>query len=115
MPAIVAGNEPDAGQRRSDFDLGDRNGTTCGPELIETVASVLRSFGYKVTMNAHFIGAESVRKHGAPGRGIHSLQIEMNRGLYMDEETRGRRPELVEVRQHLAAVAARIVPLAAVR
>lgn len=115
MPAIVGGNGPDVGQRRSDFDLGDRNGTTCSPELVDAVASVLRGFGYKVTVNAHFIGAESVRKHGAPNDGIHSLQIEMNRGLYMDEETRERRSALLEVQQHLAAVAARVVQLATER
>lgn len=112
MPAMPAANAPDAGQRRADFDLGDRNGTTCGPELVETVAGVLKGFGYKVTSNVHFIGAESVRKHGAPDQGIHSLQIEMNRSLYMDEEARTRRPELAEVRAHLAAVAAKVVELA---
>lgn len=112
MPAMPAANAPDAGQRRADFDLGDRNGTTCGAELVEVVASVLKGFGYRVTSNTHFIGAESVRKHGAPDQGIHSLQIEMNRSLYMDEEARTRRPELAEVRAHLAAVAAKVVELA---
>jgi len=113
MPAVATGHGPDAGERRSDFDLGDRNGTTCGPELVNAVASVLKGFGYKVTTNAHFIGAESVRKHAAPADGIHSLQIEMNRSLYMDEHARSRRPELARVRDHLAAVAARVVQLAA--
>jgi len=112
MPAIATGNGPDAGQRRSDFDLGDRNGATCGPELVDTVAETLKGFGYNVTRNAHFVGAESVRKHGAPDKGIHSLQIEMNRSLYMDETARTRRPELTRVREHLAAVAARVVALA---
>lgn len=113
MPAVVAGNGPDAGTRRSDFDLGDRNGTTCGPELVAVVEETLKGFGYNVTSNAFFIGAESVRKHGAPDQGIHSLQIEMNRGLYMDEAARTRRPELAQVRQHLAELAARVVALAA--
>lgn len=113
MPAIATGSGPDAGQRRSDFDLGDRNGTTCGEELVAAVESTLKGFGYNVTRNAHFIGAESVRKHGAPGDGVHSLQIEMNRSLYMDEAARTRRPELAQIRQHLATVAAAVVALAA--
>lgn len=112
MPAIATGTGPDAGQRRSDFDLGDRNGTTCGPELVEAVEKALKGFGYNVTRNAHFIGAESVRKHGAPGDGIHSLQIEMNRSLYMDEAARTARPELAQVRQHLTAVAQAVATLA---
>ncbi|MBW6398197.1 N-formylglutamate amidohydrolase [Roseomonas sp. HJA6] len=115
MPAMPAANAPDAGQRRSDFDLGDRNGSTCGAELVEVVAGVLKGFGYRVTSNTHFVGAESVRKHGAPDLGIHSLQIEMNRSLYMDEEARTRRPELATIRTHLAAVAARVVDLAQAR
>lgn len=112
MPAMPAASAPDAGQRRSDFDLGDRNGTTSSPELTELVKSALEGFGYRVTVNRHFIGAEAVRKHGAPDLGIHSLQIEMNRSLYMDEEARTRRPELTDVRAHLTAVAKKIAELA---
>lgn len=112
MPAMPAATAPDAGQRRSDFDLGDRNGQTCGPELLEVATEVLRGFGYRVTHNAHFIGAEAVRKHGDPANGIHSLQIEMNRSLYMDEATRLRRPELTQIRAHLAVLAKKVAELA---
>jgi N-formylglutamate amidohydrolase len=108
MPAIAAAGQPDAGQRRSDFDLGDRHGTTCGAEVADLVGSVLRGFGYKVTNNRHFIGAECVRKHGDPAKGIHSLQIEMNRGLYMDEAARTRIGRLAEVRGHLTELARRL-------
>lgn len=93
------------GKRRSDFDLGDRHGTTCAPELVELVETVLRGFGYHVTRNAHFIGAECVRQHGDPQHGIHSLQIEMNRDLYMDEASRRRGPGYGQVRAHMAQLA----------
>ena len=112
MPAIAAAGQADAGQHRSDFDLGDRNGTTCGAEVVDLVGSVLRGFGYRVTNNAHFIGAECVRRHGAPQQGIHSLQIEMNRSLYMDEAARTRRPELATVRGHLMEVARQLAAYA---
>lgn len=108
MPAMPAASAPDAGQRRSDFDLGDRDGQTCGRALLELVTNCLREFGYSVTHNTHFKGAELVRKHADPANGIHSLQIEMNRSLYMDEATRIRRAEMSDVRQHLAVLAARI-------
>lgn len=88
MPEFIAGTGPDAGQRRSDFDLGDRNGTTAGREIVAFLRETLTGFGYRVTENAHYIGAEAVRKHGKPAEGIHSVQIEMNRGLYMDEAKR---------------------------
>lgn len=108
MPAMPAATAPDAGKRRSDFDLGDRRGTTCEPGLVEVVAACLKGFGYKVTSNAHFIGAESVRKHAAPEKGFHSLQIEMNRSLYMDEATREKGPQFAQVRDHMTALAGAI-------
>jgi len=112
MPAMPAASAADAGQRRSDFDLGDRHGTTCGAEIVALVGDVLRGFGYRVTSNRHYIGAESVRKHGAPAQGIHSLQIEMNRSLYMDEAARTRIPALAEVRQHLTELARQLAAYA---
>jgi N-formylglutamate deformylase len=73
------------GRLRDDFVLGDRDGTTCAPEFTELVASTLRGFGYSVRLNHPFKGAEIVIRHGDPIAGRHSLQIEINRGLYMDE------------------------------
>jgi N-formylglutamate amidohydrolase len=74
------------GHVRADFVLGDRHGTTCDGEFTELVAATLRGLGYSVGLNHPFKGAELVARHGAPADGRHSLQIEINRGLYMDEE-----------------------------
>lgn len=111
MTSLIASG-PDAGQHRSDFDLGDRNGTTCDPALTDLVAEALSGFGYRVTRNTYFVGAESVHKHGDPAKGIHSLQIEMNRSLYMDDATRIRRPDFSQVQANLAALGARVVGFA---
>jgi N-formylglutamate deformylase len=73
------------GRVRDDFVLGDRDGTTCAPAFTELVASTLRDLGYSVRLNHPFKGAEIVTRHGDPAAGRHSLQIEINRGLYMDE------------------------------
>ncbi len=70
---------------RPDFVLGDRDGTTCDALLTETVASTLRGFGYRVAVNDPYKGVELVRRYSDPGRGRHSIQIEVNRALYMDE------------------------------
>lgn len=108
MPAVPTANAVDAGRRRSDFDLGDRHGQTCGTDLLELTTEVLRGFGYHVTHNAHFVGAEAVRKHGNPANNVHSLQIEINRSVYMDEATCLRGPRFAEVQEHLKTLAARI-------
>src|SRR5215470_3326304 len=73
------------GRLRDDFVLGDRDGTTCAPAFTELVASTLRHLGYSVGLNHPFKGAEIVIRHGNPTASRHSLQIEINRGLYMDE------------------------------
>jgi len=72
---------------RGDFVLGDRDGTTCGTEFTDFVASVLRDLGYEVRVNDGYKGVEIVRRHGRPAANRHSLQIEIDRALYMDQKT----------------------------
>ncbi len=71
---------------RDDFVLGDLDGASCDPDFTDFVAGTLRSLGYSVRLNHPFKGAELVGRFGRPLAGRHSLQIEVNRGLYMDEE-----------------------------
>jgi len=77
----------DAGAARPDMVLSDREGETCDTAFIETAASLLRDRGYRVAINHPYKGAELVARHSDPASGRHSLQIELNRGLYMDIET----------------------------
>jgi N-formylglutamate amidohydrolase len=71
----------------ADFVLGDRDGTTCEPELTDFVARILRGCGYTVRINEIYKGVEIVKRQGRPGEGRHSLQIEVDRALYMDQKT----------------------------
>ncbi len=88
MPATSSEISPEGpGMTRPDFCLGDRDGTTCEPEFTGFVAAQLRASGYEVTVNDPYKGVELVRRYAEPARGRHSLQIEINRGLYMDERT----------------------------
>ena len=70
-----------------DFVVGDRDGTTCAPEFTEFVARVLRGMGYEVHVNDGYKGVELVRRQGRPHEGRHSLQIEIDRALYMEQRT----------------------------
>jgi N-formylglutamate deformylase len=87
MPAVGDPNGDDPGRPRPDFVLGDRDGTTCGPDFTAAVAAILRGFGYDVAVNHPYKGVEIVRRHGRPAERRHSLQIELNRRLYMNEDT----------------------------
>ncbi|MCR9071298.1 MAG: N-formylglutamate amidohydrolase [Alphaproteobacteria bacterium] len=77
----------DAGAPRPDVVLSDREGVTCDRAFIETAASLLGDRGYRVGINHPYKGAELVARHSDPAAGRHSLQIELNRALYMDVET----------------------------
>lgn len=102
MPAMSSGiSEEGPGKPRADFVLGDRDGTTCAPEFTALVASTLRGFGYDVKVNDPYKGVELVRAFSDPSGGRHSLQIEVNRRLYMDERTRSRSAGFTALRTNL--------------
>ncbi|MSO77533.1 MAG: N-formylglutamate amidohydrolase [Alphaproteobacteria bacterium] len=94
----------------ADFVLGDRDGTTCGADFTTHVRETLISMGYRVAVNDPLKGVELVRAYSAPDAGRHSLQIEVNRGLYLDEErvtkTDGFTPLQGDLERLIAAVAA---------
>jgi N-formylglutamate deformylase len=79
----LAGNKP----RPSDFVLGDRDGTSCSVEFTRALREFLKSLGYVVTVNDPFKGVELIEKFSDPARNCHSLQIEINKSLYMNENT----------------------------
>ncbi len=87
-PTGVEGMAADAGRPRVDFVLGDRDGSTCAPAFTAAAHAYLAARGYTVRCNDPFKGVELVRKHGRPAARRHSLQIEVNRKLYLDEDTR---------------------------
>lgn len=79
--------DPDGEADRADFILGNRDGTTCSAEFIATMEEFLKGRGYSVDINWPMKGMELVRRYGDPKNNRHSLQIELNRKIYMDEPT----------------------------
>jgi N-formylglutamate deformylase len=88
----------------ADFVLGDRDGTTCGGEFTEFVAGFLRGLGYDVRVNEGYKGVEIVRRQGHPAECRHSLQIEVDRALYMDQKTLEKQPGFDRLRADLAGL-----------
>jgi N-formylglutamate deformylase len=64
--------------------LGDRDGSSCDPAHTAFVRDFLAARGYTVAVNDPFKGVELVRAYADPAAGRHSLQIELNKRLYMD-------------------------------
>lgn len=87
MPAMGDANSEDGPVARPDFIVGDRDGTTCEPGFTALIADHLRGAGYHVTINDPYKGVELVCRHADPAAGRHSVQLEINRRLFMDEVT----------------------------
>ncbi len=88
MPAIASASATDfPGEAHADFVVGDRDGSTAAAPLSRLVCEHLKSLGYSVAYNHPYKGVELVRRYGAPQQQRHSIQLEINRKLYMSEET----------------------------
>jgi N-formylglutamate deformylase len=88
MPAVSSAYSTDfPGLVHADFVIGDRDGSTASPALSQRVCELLRGLGYSVSYNHPYKGVELVRRYGDPGAQRHSIQVEVNRKLYMDEAT----------------------------
>lgn len=81
--AIEAHTRP--GQPRPEVVLGDRYGATAGREVMERVEAAFAGAGLRVGRNAPFAGAYVAQAYGRPSRGVHVVQVEIDRALYMDE------------------------------
>src|SRR5262249_58007352 len=79
---------------RSDIVLGDRYGTSCAAAVAETAEATLRARGYSVSRNKPYAGAFITEHYGNPAAGLHAIQLELNRALYMDERRFPRSPSL---------------------
>jgi N-formylglutamate amidohydrolase len=84
MPSSVKCQTTDT---RPDFVLGDRYGTSCNSDLTDFAYSILKNLGFNVSRNKPYAGGFITEHYGRPASGLHALQIEINRGLYMDETT----------------------------
>jgi N-formylglutamate deformylase len=88
MPAVAASHATEfPGMVHADFVIGDRDGTTADPRLSLRICNELRALGYGVDYNHPYKGVELVRRYGNPKQQRHSIQVEINRRLYMDEQT----------------------------
>ncbi|MBK8174131.1 MAG: N-formylglutamate amidohydrolase [Rhodospirillales bacterium] len=85
MPSIGGPMDADPGSRRLDIVLGDRHGTSCAPAITALAERVLKGHGFSVRRNIPYAGGFTTHHYGRPLDSLHTLQIEVNRALYMDE------------------------------
>jgi len=97
-----AQGEGGPGRARPDFVVGDRDRTTCDAGFTELVRAFLANLGYDVRVNDPYKGVELVRAYSNPAEGRMSLQLEINKRLYMDEATRAKSAGFEPLQRQLA-------------
>jgi N-formylglutamate deformylase len=84
-----------------DVVLGDAHGTACAPRVTRQIEEALQAMGYRVRRNDPYAGGYVTRHYGRPREGVHALQIEVARPLYMDEARIERLPRMATLRRDL--------------
>lgn len=95
--------------QKADFVIGDRFGTSCPREMVRVIERFISGLGYKVALNKPYAGGYITEHYGSPAEGVHAVQIEVNRALYMDEETLALRRDFRNLRADLTKLADWIV------
>lgn len=105
MPAVASTSATEfPGLVHADFVIGDREGTTANKALSSLVCKHLENCGYTVSYNHPYKGVELVRRYSDPMKNRHSIQVEINRKLYMNEQTRELLPNHVPLKQNLRSM-----------
>jgi N-formylglutamate amidohydrolase len=115
MPAAAArtlGQSGDiAGAGACDLVLGDRFGAACAPQITSLVQAEFESMGYRVARNAPYAGGYTTMLYGAARKGLFGIQIEINRGLYLDEERVQRKAGFEPLKKRLTDVLAKFTSI----
>ena len=102
MPSIgISRDEP----RRPDIVVGDRYGTSCAGIVAETVEASFGGLGYSFGRNRPYAGGFITEHYGNPASGLHAVQIELNRAIYMDERRRERTARFGRIAADFAVLA----------
>ncbi|NTA59846.1 N-formylglutamate amidohydrolase [Agrobacterium tumefaciens] len=105
MPAIGHALSPDpVGTVRADIVVGDYDGQSAEPGFVVAIVECLKQMGYSVSINVPFRGAELVSRYADPAQGRHSIQIEVNRRLYMNESTREKNQGFAELKANMSTI-----------
>jgi N-formylglutamate amidohydrolase len=84
-----------------DIVLGDNHGRAAAPDLTDAAYCYLRDLGYAVAINDPYAGGYVTKAYGAPQAGVHVLQVEVNRALYMDEMSFERSRHFKTLQSHI--------------
>lgn len=88
MPSVGTSEHRDPGELRADIVVSDSHGKSCDPRFKDLVIAAYVTAGFKVGYNWPYYGGRVTEQYGIPSKNQHTVQVEMNRSLYMDEKTK---------------------------
>ncbi len=104
MPSVGRVGHRDSGEARPDIVISDCSGKSSSLEFKDLVVSVFKKQGFRVAYNWPYLGGRMVETYGRPSEGRHSLQVELNRSLYMDEKTKEKGMNFAEIQKQICTV-----------
>jgi N-formylglutamate amidohydrolase len=113
MPSSAVALQQSAGSRRADIVIGDRHGSACAYEITAYLEELFAEQGFCVIHNKPYAGGFITHNYGSPAGGYHALQVEINRALYVNEQTLERLPDFPVVAQCLREIMKCFLPAVA--
>jgi N-formylglutamate deformylase len=101
MPSLGTKMHKDPGEKRADVVISDSLGKSCDPRFRDLVIAAYVTAGFKVGYNWPYVGGRLTEQYGQPQLGQHTIQVELNRSLYMDEVTKKILPGHVDVQKKI--------------
>lgn len=111
MPHEALSGHVQRGAKRPDVVIGDRWGASARGDVVDAVEAILTEAGFTVARNAPFAGAYIAQRYGQPSRGMHAVQIEIDRALYLDEARVQPLPDFAAFQTVIRGVVQRIAQL----
>ena len=96
MPSKGTSAHKDPGETRADIVVSDQEGKSCETWFRDLVVDAYKSTGLGVKLNWPYVGGRVTQTYGKPDLGQNTIQVEINRALYMDEETKQLKPDLAK-------------------
>jgi len=96
MPSVGTSEHRDPGEKRADVVVSDSKGKSANKKYVDLICQAYTQAGFKVAYNWPYYGGRLTEHYGKPELGHHTVQVELNRSLYMDEETKKFLPSLAQ-------------------
>ena len=115
MPHDALVGSPMINGARPEIVLGDRFGASCDRWIVDAAMDVFAAAGFRVARNAPFAGGYITQVYGRPARGMHALQIEIDRSLYMNEPRIEKKPRFSSFARQMSDLIAKLSQIGASR